>query len=133
MKLVEMYPRRYATGEDLQGKAITLTIVKITREKMHPQPNSPEVEKWVLYFKEAKKGVVLNRTLAYQLAEILDSEETDDWLGKSITLYPQPMSVAGRKVTAIRARAAKSAPAAAAESIPPSLAEEEDDEESLTG
>ena len=127
MKLDEMFPRRYATGEDLQGKAVTLTVAKITQEKMHPQANAPEVEKWVLYFKEARKGVVLNRTMAYQIAEFLDSEETDDWVGKRITLYPQPMSVAGKKVVAIRARAAQSAPATS-ETIPPTLAEEEDDE-----
>jgi hypothetical protein len=123
-----MYPRRYATGEDLQGKAITLTIASIALEKMHPQANAPEVEKWVMYFKEARKGVVLNRTLAYQIAEFLGSEETDDWLGKSITIYPQPMTVAGKKVTAIWARAAKIQPGAAGEAIPPSLVEEDDDE-----
>jgi len=127
MKLSDMYPRRYATGEDLQGKAITLTIEKISREKMHPQPNSPEVEKWVAYFKEARKGVVLNRTVAYQIAEFLGSEETDDWTGKRITLYPQPMTVAGRKVTAIRARAAKSAPVLS-EAIPAGLVEDDDEE-----
>lgn len=129
MKLSLMFPRRYATGEDLQGKAITLTIASITLEKMHPQSNAPEVEKWVMYFKEAKKGVVLNRTMAYQIGEFLGSEETDDWVGKSITIYPQPMTVAGKKVIAIRARAAKIKPGAAGEPIPSSLAEEDDDEE----
>jgi hypothetical protein len=124
-----MFPRRYATGEDLQGKAITLTITSIILEKMHPQANAPEVEKWVMYFKEAKKGVVLNRTMAYQIGEFLGSEDTDDWVGKSITIYPQPMTVAGRKVTAIRARAAKGRPSAAGESIPSSLAEEDDDDD----
>jgi hypothetical protein len=131
MKLTQMFPRRYATGEDLQGRPITLTITSIILEKMHPQANAPEVEKWVMYFKEAKKGVVLNRTLAYQIAEFLGSEDTDDWAGKSITIYPQPMTVAGKKVTAIRARAAKVKPGAAVEAIPPSLAEEEDDDEGI--
>jgi hypothetical protein len=131
MKLDQMFPRRYAIGEDLQGKAITLTINKITREKMHPQANAPEVEKWVLYFKEARKGVVLNRTLAYQISECLGSDETDDWMGKRITIYPQPMTVAGKKVVAIRARAAESA-AATGKAIPPSLAEEGDDDEGIS-
>ena len=106
MKISQMYPRRYATGEDLQGKAYTMTIAKITKEKMHPQPGAPEIEKWVLYFQETKKGVILGRTLAFQIAELLGSEETDDWVGKQITLYPQPMLVAGKHVVAIRARAA---------------------------
>ena len=127
MKLAQMFPRRYATGDDLQGRAITLTIASISREKMHPQSNAPEVEKWVVYFEEAKKGVVLNRTLAYQIAEFLSSEETDDWIGKKITIFPQPMMVAGKKVTAIRARAVRGAPEAGGEAIPASLAEEDED------
>ena len=131
MKLTQMFPKRYATGEDLQGRAITLTIASISCEKMHPQANAPEVEKWVVYFEEAKKGVVLNRTLAYQIAEFLGSEETDDWIGKRITLFPQPMTVAGKKVTAIRARAVKGAPEMTGEAIPTSLVEEDEDGEGI--
>jgi len=129
MKLSQMFPKRYAAGEDLQGKAVTLTIARVASEKMHPQPNAPEVERWVAYFKEAKKGVILSRTLAYQFAEILGSEDTDDWLGKRLTLYPQPMTVAGRHVIAIRARAAQAEYEAAGEAaLPRSLAEDGDDE-----
>jgi hypothetical protein len=106
MKLTQMFPKRYASGEDFQGKALTLTVARVEREKMFQPKNASETEKWVVYFQEAKKGVVLNRTLAFQIAEILGSEETEDWVGAMITLYPQPMTVAGRKVVAIRARAA---------------------------
>jgi len=107
MKLSKMFPRRYATGADFDGKAFTLTVSKVTSEKMRPQPNAPEIDKWVIYFNETQKGVVLNRTLAYQIAEILGSDDTDHWTGQKITLYPQPMTVAGKKVSAIRARAAR--------------------------
>lgn len=106
MKLSQMFPRRFATGEDLQGKAVTLTIDRVSGEKMRPQAGAPEVEKWVLYFVETKKGVVLNRTLALQVARCLGSEETEDWKGQRITLYPEPMTVAGKPRIAIRARAA---------------------------
>src|SRR4030067_583564 len=104
MKLSQMFPRRYATGEDLQGQPVTLTITKVAREKMHLQPNASEVERWVIYFKEAQKGVILSRTLAYQVGEAVGDEETDHWVGKRVTLYPQTMMVAGKRVTAIRAR-----------------------------
>jgi hypothetical protein len=107
MKLTEMFPKRFATGEDLQGKAVTLTVQGVNSEKMHPQRNAPEVDRWVLYFKETKKGVILSRTLAYQIAGILGSDDTEQWIGKRIMLYPQPMNVAGKQVVAIRARAAK--------------------------
>lgn len=110
MKVSEMFPKRYATGEDLHGKSLIMTIAKINAEKMRPKANAPEVEKWVLYFKEAKKGVVLNRTLANQIAEILGSQETNDWINKKITLYSQEMQVGGRKLIVIRARAAQVKP-----------------------
>jgi hypothetical protein len=129
MKLSQMFPKRYATGEDLQGKAFTVTITRIVREKMHPQPNAPEVEKWVAYFREAQKGIVLNRTLAYQIAEILGSEETDSWVGKTISIYPQSITVAGKKMTTIRAREAKSEAEAAGEALPRSLADDEEEYE----
>jgi hypothetical protein len=125
MKISKMFPKRYATGEDLQGKTITLTIVKITAEKMHPQPNAPEADKWVIYFKEAKKGIILSRTLANQIAEVLGSDETDEWLGKRITVYPQPMTVAGRKVIAIRAHAAIRGQPAEATDLPSRLTDED--------
>lgn len=128
MKLSQMFPKRYATGEDLQGKAVTLTIAKVNSEKMHPQPNAPEVERWVAYFKEARKGVILSRTLAYQIAEILGSEDTEEWISKSITLFPQPMNVAGRPVVAIRARAAKKEAEVTPATLPRTLSEEDEED-----
>ena len=107
MKLSEMFPRKYATGEDLQGKPVTVTVAQVVQEEMRPQASSPPVKKWVVYFHEAQKGVVLSRTLAYQIGEALHSEETNDWTDQKVTLYPKPMMVAGKKRIAIRARAAR--------------------------
>ena len=104
MKLSEMFPRKYAVGEDLNGKAHTLIISGIKTEQMHPAPGQPAVDKYVLYFKGAVKGVILSRTLAEQIAVILKSEDTDKWIGKKITLFTQPMKVAGKDRIAIRAR-----------------------------
>ncbi len=53
-------------------------------------------------------GVVLSRTLASQIGSIY-GEETDEWTGKPITLYPQPMRVAGQDRIAIRGRRPKPA------------------------
>lgn len=106
MKVSEMFPRKYATREDLQGKPVTVTVAQVVQEEMRPQPSAPPVKKWVVYFHEAQKGVVLSRTLAYQLAEAADSDETDDWTDRKVTLYPKPMMVAGKKRIAIRARVA---------------------------
>jgi hypothetical protein len=106
MKVSDMFPRKYATGADLQGRAVTVTIDHVKAERMRPIPGQPEAEKWVLYTQEGKKGIVLNRTLAGQIARALGSDETEEWTGKRITLYPESVSVAGTARLAIRARAA---------------------------
>ena len=106
MKLNEMFPRKYATGQDLAGKSPTLTIAGVSSEKMRPSPQSPEVQKFVIYFQETKKGVVLSRTLAQQIARAVGSDDTDNWIGKRVTLYPESVTVAGVNRVAIRAKAA---------------------------
>lgn len=106
MKVSEMFPRRYATGEDLQGKAVTLTIARVAQEEMRPQAGAPPVKKHVVYFKGAVKGVILSRTLAYQIADAVGDEDTAAWPGKRVTLYPVPLQVAGQNRVAIRARPA---------------------------
>lgn len=104
MKLSRMYPRKYATGEDLNGNAVTVTVKKMTIEQMSPRAGQPPQDRFVLYFDETIKGVILSRTLADQIASIVQADDTDDWIGHKVTLYPQPLTVAGTPRIAIRAR-----------------------------
>ena len=106
MKLNELFPSKYATGQDLAGKSVALTISHLRSEKMIPTPGTPPVDKWVVYFKEAQKGVVLSKILATQIAQAVGSEDTDAWPGKRVMLYPEEVNVAGYTRTAIRAKAA---------------------------
>ena len=110
MLLNEIFPKRYARAEELQGKEVTLTIARVVPEKMRPNPKAPEVQKFVVYFREAHKGVVLSKSLAYQIAAIAGSEETNDWPDKVVTLSTELMDVAGRKVLTFRAKPPRSKP-----------------------
>jgi hypothetical protein len=110
VKINEMFPSKYATGADLNGRAVTVTIQAIRPEKMRPVATSEEVTKYVLYTVEGKRGIVLNKTLAHQLAKLTGSDDTDHWAGKRITLYPERVNVAGTERIAIRARAADPQP-----------------------
>ena len=127
MHLNEIFPKRYASAEELQGKEVTLTIARVVPEKMRPNPKSPEVQKFVVYFREARKGIVMGKSLAYQFAEILGSEETNDWAGKVVTLTSGLMDVAGRKVLTFQARRPASS-AIAGHQIPKSLADDDEHE-----
>jgi hypothetical protein len=106
MKITEMFPSKYVKGEDLGGQAFTVTIAGVAAEKMRPSQASPEVEKYVLYTTEGKKGIILSKTLAQQIARIVASDDTDQWTGKKIKIYPEPQTVAGVPRVAIRARSA---------------------------
>ena len=79
----------------------TVTIKEITQEEL--QPAGSPVKKFVLWFTETPRGVILTRPLALQLAEIL-GDNTASWKDQKTTLYPEPMNVAGRACVGIRAR-----------------------------
>jgi hypothetical protein len=123
MNVNKMFPSRYATGADLNGKSHTLVIARIAEEEMRPQPTAAPVKKFVLYFKNAQKGIILSRTLTDQIAAVL-GQETEEWTGKKITIYAVPLRVAGKDRLAIRAKA----PIDGTTPVPPTLQEVDEEE-----
>jgi len=105
MKVDDIFPRRFANGGDLQGKARAVVIDRAQQEKVYT-PGASDERKWILYVAGGHKGIVLSRTLALQIAEATGEQDIDKWPGQRITLYPEPMTVAGKPRIAIRARAA---------------------------
>ncbi|MBN2548826.1 MAG: hypothetical protein JXB15_06700 [Anaerolineales bacterium] len=104
MKVKDMFPSKFVKGDDLKGPTV-VTIARVVAEEMY-KPGVGQVTGYVLYTQEGKKGIVLSRVLAGQIAQALKTEETEEWSGKRITLYPHPLTVAGVPRVAIRARAA---------------------------
>ena len=103
MKLDQMFPSKYATGADLNGQAHVMTIDSVRGEKIYSGQGGKQEEKFVLYFVGARKGVILSKTLASQIAAILGTDDTDNWKGQKIQLFPEDIWVAGEKKVAIRA------------------------------
>lgn len=104
MRLNNMFPRKYANGADLNGQSVTVTVQSMTIEKLSPHAGQPPMDRFILHFAETQKGVILSRTLAEQIASILHADDTDQWIGQKITLFPQPLTVAGKSRIAIRAK-----------------------------
>ena len=95
---------RYLKHQDLQGQDMVLTIDRVTREGIKEKDGS-EKKKFILYFKEVEKGLVLNATNMNTLYAVLKSDESDDWIGKRITLYEkEDVEFGGKLVSAIRIR-----------------------------
>ena len=88
--------------------AIVVTVKEVVEEEV-----SGEL-KFVCYFTELEKGIVLNWINSETIAKILGSEEFDDWPGGKITLYREPnvMNLSGQRVGGIRVRAPRKRPVA---------------------
>lgn len=107
MKVDEMFPTRFLTGFDLGGRVVMVTIAAIKPEEMRDPRTFEDVTRFVVYFKGSKtgKGLILNKTVARQIAAILKDDETNNWIGKQIALFPEDIKVAGEDHIAIRAQA----------------------------
>jgi len=98
----DMFPSKYVKSSELI-KPVTLTIKDVKLERVH-NPRKGDTDVWVVYFQNAKKGLILNKINAFTIADILDSADTEDWTGGEIELYPTTVRVAGEKKAAIRIR-----------------------------
>lgn len=101
MKVSKLFPNKYVKAAELNGKTVTLTIARLTVEEMG-HGNEKE-QKPVLHFNKATKGLVLNRTNAMTIAGLY-GDETDDWVGKRINIYPTRIRAFGAMQDTIRVR-----------------------------
>lgn len=97
----------YLKTEDLQGKACRLVIDAIATEEI--DGDHGKEKKLVARFAGKDKGLILNRTNADSLAEIAGSEDTDDWSGVTIALYPDKTKFGGKTVDCMRIRSPQTA------------------------
>jgi hypothetical protein len=88
------FPSKYLKAEaDLEdGEVINLTVAEYKRETLGQ--GSDAETKPVLYFKETKKGLVINKTNAKTLAKLYGGE-TDGWIGKPISLIRMDVQYPG--------------------------------------
>jgi hypothetical protein len=98
MQISDAFPSKYISAPDLKDKDHTLVIADVKNETMTDGRLKP-----VLYFQNAKKGMVLNKTNAGRIA-YLYGDDTDDWTGKEIVLTSEFVEFQGKSVKAIRVK-----------------------------
>ena len=125
MKVKDLFPSKYMKASDL-GKPWTFKITGVRLEEMHNKKTNSKEKKPVVYFSGPKKGLILNLTIAEQIAAATGQDDTDNWPGCAVTIYPTSVFAFGENHEVIRVRAAENGPAEA----PPELVH---DEEELTG
>lgn len=101
----------YITAAELVGKMPTLTINKVTLEKVESLKEKDEEgggkmkDKIIIYFAESKsgRGWLLNRTNAEAIKELW-GRETEGWLGHRITLFTLQVKVGKKMEPGIRVK-----------------------------
>lgn len=122
-KVSEMIVSKFLRKEDFDEDRV-LTIKGVKLEDVGNQGE----QRWVVYFREADKGMVLNIT-SIRVLEGAYGDDSDGWIGKRVMVYVDPnVSFQGRVVGGLRLRAPKQRPAAPA---PKATAEEFEDDTSI--
>jgi hypothetical protein len=107
----DYYPKRFLSPANVEEDTL-VTINEVGAETFQDDDGTKR-KKPILYFKESVKPLILNRTNFTRIAEIA-GDETDDWHGTRLILYPDTVSMRGKSVATIRVRPAPKAKAAAA-------------------
>jgi len=96
VKIGAAFPGNYLKAADLQGKRVQVTIERVEMEDIGGD------QKPVLHFRGKDRGLVLNKTNANAVWGINGSDDTDDWSGTTIVLYPSKTDFQGKRVDCIR-------------------------------
>jgi hypothetical protein len=88
VKTSQMIQSKFLKKEDFPQPEV-LTIKDCSLEEVGKADT-----RWVLFFKEKAKGVVLNVTKIKQL-EAAYGDDTDDWVGKKVKLSHDPTVMMG--------------------------------------
>ena len=97
MKVNEAFPSKFLKADDLQDRTVKLTIDRVEMDEVG------DGRKPIAYFKDAKKGLVLNVTNARAIAT-LAGDDMDTWTGTQIELFSTPVTFKGQVTEGIRVR-----------------------------
>ncbi len=96
MKKSDLFPSKYLKVADLNGGEVEATVSSVEWEKVSDD------EKGVCYFKGKIKPLVLNKTNYESIEAIAGDEETDNWGGTKVVLYPTTIRFNGVMTPCIR-------------------------------
>jgi len=101
MDINAAFPSKYLKAADLNGAAVTVTIERVAIEELGAK-DQPKEQKLVIYFKGKEKGMVLNKTNAFEVARIANSSDTEDWDGVVIRLLAREVEYQGKVTMGLR-------------------------------
>ena len=101
MKISAAFPSNYLKAVDLGGQPRIVNVRTCVMEELGQ--GKDKEKKPVLYFEKGPKGLVLNVTNANTITKVY-GDDTANWAGKPIEIYPTQTEFRGDMVDAIRVR-----------------------------
>lgn len=98
MRKDQIFPSKYLKEPDLRGREITVTIRSVERVSFQGKPGL------VIYFENKDKGLACNQTIFDQIVWATGEDDTEEWPGCRITLYPTETTYQGEMRPVIRVR-----------------------------
>lgn len=92
----DAFPSRFVRATDLKGHRVVVILDRVEYEVLDRQ------KKAILYFRGKEKGLVLNKTNANRLIQLLGTAITEQWSGQRVTLYAEPVPFQGGMVPGVR-------------------------------
>lgn len=99
----KMYDKDFLYAYDLEGRDVTVTIERVQQGTLTGKGGKSN-KKPVLYFRGTKKGLGLNITNARTIAALYGSFDSEQWIGKRVTLYPTTTTFGPDTIDCIRIR-----------------------------
>lgn len=98
MKIGKMFPSDYLRGIDVD-KPFIVTIKAVTAERVKNHETGKQEDEFVMRFEELEKKLRLNLTMAKACSLVLNDEEgdTDNWIGKRVTIYRDTVKSFGKE------------------------------------
>ena len=85
----EMFPSKYLQAEDLPRNQNTIvTIERVYPGQARAQHGGDAEIKWFIKFHEFRRPMGLWRSTAQSIAEVLNTDNTDAWVGQQVAIYP---------------------------------------------
>lgn len=117
MDINAAFPSTWLKNSDLNGRAVRLIMKDVVMEEVGDD------HKAVLYFQNAKKGLVLNKINSASISSVY-GPLTENWAGKPIEVYPDMTIFAGKPTPCIRVRARMPAAPQPAPAPPPTAVDD---------
>ena len=99
----KFFDKEYVGSWDLEDGDRTVTISKVEAGELHNQSTNTKEKKPVLSFEGRSKKLVMNNTNCKTVARLYGND-TDDWVGKDITLFRSQCEVGGETDDCVRVR-----------------------------